>query len=103
MDARLEVCTQQTFQQFNRVLQKMARGDPSWMSLFRDGVMPVVILDSRTSRKPINGLLNTPGWRLVFADPSAAVFLQTETADKLNQPAVSPDPLMFPDGPPKKD
>lgn len=102
MDARLEVCTQQTFQAFNGILQKMSDFDPSWTAPFRERIMPVVILDSRSSRPAINGMLNNPGWRLVFADPSAAVFLDVETADKLKLPAVSPNPLMYPDGPPKQ-
>ena len=98
MDARLEVCTQQTFEQFNRVLATMAVGDPAWQTLFHDGDIPVVILDSRISRPAINGMLRTPGWRLVFADRSAAVFLTNERADQLNLPFTDPTPLIDPDG-----
>lgn len=99
MDARLEVCTQQTFESFNHILKAMARGTTSWESYFRKGGLPVVILDSRTTRSCINGMLNTPSWRLVFADPSAAVFLPVELANRLNLPMVSPEPLDYPDGP----
>ena len=98
MDARLEVCTQQTFELFNRVLAAMAVSDPSWQTLFRDGELPVVILDSRTSRAPINGMLQTAGWRMVFADRAGAVFLPNERADRLGLPFADPTPLIDPDG-----
>ncbi len=98
MDARLEVCTQQTFELFNRVLGSMAVSDPTWQNLFRDGELPVVILDSRTARASINGMLMTPGWRMVFADRSAAVFLPNERADRLRLPLADPTPLFDPDG-----
>lgn len=101
MDARLEVCTQQTFQVYNGVLKLMSDRDAGWMELFKETMQPVVILDSRTSREPINGMLQTPGWRLVFADRTAAVFLQNSTAEKLKLPPVQPTPLLYPDGPPK--
>ena len=102
MDARLEVCTQRTFELFNNVLADMANGRTHWQSLFPNGELPVVILDSRTSRMAIGGLLNTPTWRLVFADSAGAVFLPNSKADELKLPMVDPSPLMYPDGPPKK-
>ena len=98
MDARLEVCTQQTFEMFNRVLAAMAVSDPTWQALFRDGELPVVILDSRTSRPAINGMMRTAGWRLVFADRAAAVFLPNDRADQLRLPFADPTPLIDPDG-----
>lgn len=100
MDGRLEVCTMQTFQIFNQILRAMAVGDPSWQKVFdlAEKDLPVVILDSRGSRSAINGMLNTPGWRLVFADRSAAVFLDNVLAEKLNLPRVDPEPLKYPPG-----
>jgi hypothetical protein len=102
MDARLEVCTQRTFELYNNVLADMASGSTRWQSLFAGGELPVVILDSRTSRMAISGLLNTPSWRLVFADSAGAVFLPTSKANQLKLPVADPTPLMYPDGPPKK-
>ncbi|WP_397569110.1 hypothetical protein [Schlesneria sp. T3-172] len=102
MDARLEVCTQQTFQLYNGILAAMAAGDPIWQNLFREGEPPVVILDSRSSRPAINGMLQNPTWRLVFADKTAAVFLHIDTATRLSLPPVDPSPLMYPDGEPKE-
>ena len=102
MDARLEVCSQQTFMELNDGLLAMQTGSSRWLNAYGKDEIPVVILDSRTVRPSINGMLMTPFWRLVFADRSAAVFLQAELADKLNLPPVDPSPLMYPDGPPKK-
>lgn len=100
MDARLEVCTQRTFELYNSVLADMATGSTRWQHLF-PGDLPVVILDSRTSRMAIGGLLNSPNWRLVFADSAGAVFLSKTKADQLNLPIADPAPLMYPDGPPR--
>ena len=100
MDARLEVCTQQTFERYINILRLMSMGSTTWESEFRDGELPVVILDSRTSRLAMNGMMNIPTWRLVFADRTAAVFLPVGLADKLQLPLVDPTPLMYPDGPP---
>ncbi len=99
MDGRLEVCSRNTFEIFNRILAAMERADPGWTEIFKTngGELPVVILDSRIVRSQINGMLLTPGWRLVFADRTAAVFLDNERADKLSLPAVDPQPLFDPD------
>jgi hypothetical protein len=99
MDGRLEVCSRETFEVFNSILAAMERADPSWAEIFTaiDGELPVVILDSRTFRLPLNGMLQTPGWRLVFADRTGAVFLENRRADKLSLPAVDPQPLFYPD------
>lgn len=97
-DPRLEVGRQETLKWQESILQSMARGDRSWELLLRDkdGRLPVVILDSRTSRPAINGLYATPGWRLVYADPAAAVFLPTKQADELHLEQADPTPLMYP-------
>jgi hypothetical protein len=86
MDGRLEVCTLQTFKLYNEILKCMAAGDPGWQSLFdRQGTpRPAVLLDSRTSLIPLVGMMHTPGWRMVYADRSGAVFLDNATADRLH-------------------
>jgi len=98
LDPRLEVSRQQTFAFQDAILAQMARGDRSWELQLRDaeGRLPVVILDSRGSRPMINGLLQTRGWRLVYADPAAAVFLTERQADELKLPPADPAPLMTP-------
>jgi hypothetical protein len=100
MDGRLEVCTQRTFEQYNAILAQMAQGRAEWEALLRDdqGRLPVVLLDSRHSRAAINGLLQQPHWRLVFADPSCAVFLETAQAERLGLSAADFRPLVQPPG-----
>ena len=104
MDGRLEVCSFETWTYYNAILVAMAQGDSGWQQIFRTagGELPVVILDSRgeMSRAAINGLLNTRGWRLVFADAAGAVLLSDAQADRLSLPAVDPEPLKYPDGRP---
>jgi hypothetical protein len=92
MDARLEVCTLATFNNYNEILTKMARGQPDWQNRFRagGGELPVVILDNRFSILQIAGLLETPGWRLVYSDRVATVFLSNAQAGSLALPAVEP-------------
>ncbi len=90
MDGRLEVCTRKTFEMLYSVLGSMVAGRKEWEGLFTSSgaELPVVILDTHTSRKPIEGLLRTPGWRLVYADRTAGVFLSEARADRLELPAV---------------
>ena len=88
MDPRLEVCSRQTFEKYEQVGRMIAQGIPGWEQIVNpDGTeLPVMVLDSRYSRQEINGLLATPTWRLVFADPAAAVFLPTTQAEALGLP-----------------
>lgn len=97
MDGRLEVCSRRTFEQFDEIRQLMVVGDRRWERLLpRDdqGRMPAIILDARASRHEINGLYQTPGWRLVYADHVATVFLEETLANKLSLPPASLEPLL---------
>jgi hypothetical protein len=96
MDPRLEVCSRKTFEQYDRVLAMMATGATGWEQIVNPdhGEMPTVILDSRHSRPQINGMLQRPDWRLVFADQSAAVFLTTTQADALSLKPADPSVLV---------
>jgi hypothetical protein len=98
MDPRLEVASQQTYQRWEQILEKMAAADPSWDLGLKDenGDLPVVLLDSRTVRPAILGMLLTPGWRLVYADPAAAVFLSLPKAEALGLPTADFRPLQYP-------
>lgn len=98
MDGRLEVCTKATFKRYLTASQLMMQGDPAWMQLVRDenGALPAVLLDSRFSRPLIAGMMHMPGWRLVFADKSAAVFIQEPVAEVLKLQAADPQPLIEP-------
>jgi hypothetical protein len=90
MDARLEVCSKATFQTFNEIRAFMQAGLPDWQAGIQSygADLPVVILDNR-SLLEIRGMLVTEGWRLVFSDPTAVVFLDDATAHKLKLPKVT--------------
>jgi hypothetical protein len=100
MDARFEVTSKQTFVLYEQIRQLMASSDPRWAEILKtEGRLPVVILDSRYSRAEIQGLFRMPEWRLVFADPSAAVFLDITTANRLGLSPADPTPLLHPPQP----
>lgn len=95
MDGRLEVCSRHTFNQFIEVRKQMAQGDRSWEQIVapdNDGRLPAVILDSNYSIFEIRGMLQMPGWRLVYSDFTAAVFLEERLAQKLSLPTATLDP-----------
>jgi len=91
MDGRLEVCTRNTFEMFNRIRGSMVAGRTDWQAIFQQdqGELPAVVLDIKISLLEIRGLLMTPGWRLVFADRTATVFLSDADADRLSLPKVN--------------
>ncbi|MCH7689130.1 MAG: hypothetical protein IH899_21065, partial [Planctomycetes bacterium] len=100
MDGRLEVVSRETYSLHEKIRKLMSDRNPSWMAMIRDeeGILPVIILDSRYSRKEIRGLAVTGGWRLVFADSAAAVFVEERIAETLNLSLADPTPLKYPDG-----
>ena len=70
----------------------MVQGQTEWEQIINPdhGEMPVVVLDNRYSRLQIFALLQSSAWRLVFADPAAAVFLSAEQAETLMLPTANP-------------
>lgn len=86
MDGRLEVCSKETFKMLFEILRWMSLGKRDWEGIFRAAKvpLPVVILDTRHSGFELLGMLQTPGWRLVYADATAGVFLEEAKADELN-------------------
>ena len=100
LDGRLEVSSRETWKAYHAILAAMAAGDLRWQEVLRDadGGLPAVILDSRYSRPQLTGLLNTPGWRLVFADAAGAVFVEDKLARKLSLPVADFEPLKYPPG-----
>lgn len=97
MDGRLEVCSRETFARYGEISQRMIVGDTSWMQLIRNefGGLPAIMLDTRTSRAMINGVLQTPGWRLVYADRAVAVFFEERIAEGLKLPTANGEPLLL--------
>jgi len=97
-DPRLELMSRETFERFDAAADAMRRGDPEWDRHVRgpDDPRPSVLLDSRSSRAEIVGLMTTPGWQLIFADGAGAVFVPTDVAVRLNLPSADLAPLMIP-------
>jgi hypothetical protein len=95
MDGRLEVATPDTFRRYLAIQGAMALGDPRWEELLSrdaEGNLPAVILDLRGTRAShwmVAGVRSTEGWRQVFADATAAVFLEEALAERLGLPAVN--------------
>ena len=54
------------------------------------GAYPSILLDRRYHRREIAGLADTPGWRAVFADRKAVVFVEDELAQRLDLPPALP-------------
>ncbi len=92
MDPRLEVVSQETFLLWEHILLQMSQANPSWEPLVKDaaGELPVVILDREYSGRAISGMMRTRGWRMVYVDPAATVFLSEPQARALNLPPVTP-------------
>jgi hypothetical protein len=90
IDGRLEVATRRTIQDYEMILGAMYRADASWQSALvsEQGELPVVVLDTRLASRAILGMLQTPGWRLVYFDRIGAVFLPEATATRLGLPAI---------------
>ena len=99
IDPRLEVVSRETFELYEAIGAKMAVGDTSWHHDVRDdeGRLPVVLLDARQAQPAVLGLLRTRGWRLVYADTTAAVFLPSDVANRLRLNRADPRPLIPPD------
>ncbi len=91
IDPRLEVASRGLFETYLVVLRTMAAGDAkTWEPLLqRDQQWPSILLDRQRSSPQIEGLARTPGWRPVYADDLAVVFLRDETADALRLPRVT--------------
>ena len=82
MDGRLEVCSQQTFEQWEEILALMAVGDRRWETqhVAAYGGLPVILLDRRECLPQIEALRRTPGWVEVYSDQTASVFVDEPTA-----------------------
>lgn len=102
MDGRLEVCSRPTFELYEQIMRRMSLGDTGWEHIpgmrDRDGRLPAVVLDSRSARPQINGMLAAPGWRIVFADAAGCVFVDDTLAEELGLAAADPSPLRYPPG-----
>ncbi|WP_437225896.1 hypothetical protein SH661x_004292 [Planctomicrobium sp. SH661] len=90
LDGRLEVADVKTFSTYLQVKRLMSQRDRKWEDLVRDpaGELPAVILDKRSAPRLIQNLARTPGWRPVFQEPAAVLFLPEHVAAKLKMSRI---------------
>lgn len=95
MDPRLEVASRDLFERTLEIVRAMNAGDTArWEALIhRPGApepWPSILLDRTRSERAIAGVLRAPGWRPVYADHLAVVFLREDFAAARALPRVSP-------------
>lgn len=87
MDGRLEIYDPDMFDRYLELVSSITAHDGRWMRSLRDreGNLPAVIIEKQFPEL-ICHLWTTPGWRLVFSDEMAGVFIQETLADQLHLP-----------------
>jgi hypothetical protein len=96
MDGRLEMYRDETIDRYFRIVADIDRRHPGFIDPLLDdeGNLPTVIVGNTINkRKTLAALLTCPVIRLVYADSTAAVFVQVSVADKLQMPVANPEPL----------
>ncbi len=80
IDGRLEVPSRATFETFVRLSSMLKEGRPGWADALRRLGEPLILLDHVEDWGAEATLFSQPGWRCVFYDPVAAVFIVDRTA-----------------------
>lgn len=96
LDGRLEVYREETIAEFFEIEDAIWAGDPNFTHLLRDedGELPSIIVQNIPQHFAIiNSLLRSKAVRLVFADSTAAVFVDPAVAERLGLLAVDPSSL----------
>ncbi len=75
IDGRLEVPRRETFESFVRLSTLLREGRPGWADAVRRMGDPIVLLDHEDDAGAEATLLAEPGWRCIFYDSIAAVFV----------------------------
>ncbi len=95
MDPRLEVAPRELFERYLEVVRAMNAGDTArWEKLIHlpgaPEPWPSILLDRGQGARAIAGVLRAPGWRPVYADGLAVVFVREEFAAARALPRVAP-------------
>jgi tetratricopeptide (TPR) repeat protein len=88
MDARLEIPSRSTFETFVRVGRLLNDGQPGWAELLRRMGEPLVLLDHGEDAGAEATLLAEPGWRCLYFDEVASVFVSRRPEIDGSFPAV---------------
>jgi hypothetical protein len=76
MDSRLELASPETFRTYQAIERSLMRQDPAWDTTVRGMRNPSLMLSNERKYAPAQAaVLSHPGWRLVYFDALAAVFL----------------------------
>jgi hypothetical protein len=76
MDPRLEVNSEQTYQQYREIQASLERGSPEGLAMLDALDVPLVVADGKQNLGIQVTLLTSPLWRCVHWDPIAAVFVR---------------------------
>jgi hypothetical protein len=81
MDARLETPTEETFRQYVELANWLNADDRRWASTLEQLGNPVLMLSHEGNSKAEAVVLADPGWRCVYFDALAGVFLHRGSAE----------------------
>ncbi len=81
IDGRLEVPDRETFQTYARLESMLIEGRPGWAELLRRLGEPLVLLGHATEFRAEATLLVQPGWRCVYFDAIASIFVSSSRSD----------------------
>src|SRR5262249_34687819 len=75
MDGRLEVPSLGTFKTYTRLEDLLDRGDSRWASVVERLGDPLILIDHAGHDRAEAAILADPGWRCVYFDPMASIYL----------------------------
>jgi tetratricopeptide (TPR) repeat protein len=81
MDGRLEVANRETFVTYVRLEDMLNSGRQGWAEPLRRMGDPLILIDHRTGFGAEATLLTDPGWRCVYYDAIASVFVSRSRRD----------------------
>lgn len=87
-DARLEVIGPELFERYTRLQQQIGKNDPGWEVALREMGRPVVLADNVEAAPVGATLLGSSGWRCVWFDPIATVFVHESNKEIAQEYAV---------------
>jgi hypothetical protein len=88
-DPRLEVMSRDLLAEYHEIEHAIRKNRSDWRRMLARHDLRLLLVDHRGDHGVEATLLTDPGWRCVFFDAVASVFLQSPIADSLQIPAVS--------------
>jgi tetratricopeptide (TPR) repeat protein len=88
MDGRLEMPDPRTFETYLRIDKLLGDRDPRWQAALAELGNPLVLLEHSYNHSSEAVLLTSPGWRCVYYDALASVFVPRGAADAGAFPTV---------------